>query len=103
MKRFNLMSIIVAFALASLGTVATAQDRAPYGTPVNLETAKKIAAGVMAEAKKNNWRMAVAVADNHGMLVYYGMMDDTQTASAVIAVEKARSSATLRRPTKELE
>ena len=47
--------------------------------------------------------MAVAIVDNHGMLVYYEMADDTQTASAVIAIEKARTSATYRRPTKELE
>jgi uncharacterized protein GlcG (DUF336 family) len=31
------------------------------------------------------------------------MLDDTQTASAGIAIEKARTSATFRRPTKELE
>jgi glc operon protein GlcG len=37
------------------------------------------------------------------MLVYYEMADDTQTASANIALEKARTSATYRRPTKELE
>jgi glc operon protein GlcG len=37
------------------------------------------------------------------MLVFYEMLDDTQTASATVALEKARTSATYRRPTKELE
>jgi uncharacterized protein GlcG (DUF336 family) len=37
------------------------------------------------------------------MLVYYEMADDTQTASANVALEKARTSATFRRTTKELE
>ena len=41
--------------------------------------------------------------DNHGLPVYHEMLDDTQTARAVIAIEKARTSATYRRPTKELE
>ena len=45
----------------------------------------------------------MAVVDNHGTLVYYEMMDDTQTASAHVAIEKAKTSATFRRPTKEFE
>ena len=57
----------------------------------------------MAEARKNNWNVAVAIVDNHGLLVYCEMLDDTQTASANIALEKARTSATYRRATKELE
>ena len=47
--------------------------------------------------------MAIAIVDNHGTLVYYEMADDTQTASAHVAVDKARSSATFRRPTKAFE
>ena len=47
--------------------------------------------------------MAIAIVDNHGMLVYYEMADDTQTASANVAVEKARTSAMWRRTTKEFE
>ena len=90
-------------ALASATSFDQAPVRPPYGTAINLETAKKVAAAGVAEAKKNNWNVAVAIVDNHGMLVYYEMADDTQTASAVIAIEKARTSATYRRPTKELE
>ncbi len=47
--------------------------------------------------------LAIAITDNHGMLVCYEMLDDTQKSSAVIAIEKARTSATYRRPTKEME
>lgn len=47
--------------------------------------------------------MAIAIVDNHGLLVYYEMLDDTQTASANVATEKARTSATYRRPSKEFE
>ena len=38
--------------------------------------------------------------DNHGFLVYFERMDNTQTASMDIAVGKARSAATYRRPTR---
>ena len=37
------------------------------------------------------------------MLIYYEMMDDTQTASAIVAIEKAKSAAGYRRPSKEFE
>jgi uncharacterized protein GlcG (DUF336 family) len=74
-----------------------------YGPAVTLEVAKKIAAGAVVEANKNNWRVAIAIVDTHGFLKYYEMMDDTQTASANVAVEKARTAAMFRRPTKMFE
>ncbi|HEU4627556.1 MAG TPA: heme-binding protein [Steroidobacteraceae bacterium] len=74
-----------------------------YGPAISLEQAKKLAAAAIAAATRNNWRVALAVVDPHGLLKYYEMMDDTQTASASIAVEKARTAAMFRRPTKMLE
>jgi glc operon protein GlcG len=99
------LSILLALALSLplISTHVAAQQRPPYGTAVNIETAKKAAAASVAEAKKNNWNVAIAVVDNHGMLIYYEMLDDTQTSSAVIAVEKARTAAMFRRPSKEFE
>ena len=47
--------------------------------------------------------MAIAIVDNHGMLIHYEMLDDTQTASAIVAVEKARTAAGYRRTSKEFE
>ena len=89
------------------GQIASAGAQAPsppsYGATVNLETAKKIAAAASAEARKNNWNMAIAVVDNHGMLIYYEMADDTQTGSAGVAIEKARTAAIWRRPSKDFE
>jgi uncharacterized protein GlcG (DUF336 family) len=88
-------------ALIAAATYASAQDRRPdYGPPINAAAAKKIAAGVIAECQKNGWNVAVAVVDNHGFLVYFERMDNTQTASMDIAVGKARSAATYRRPTR---
>ena len=72
---------------------ASAQQRPDYGTPVTIDQAKKIAAGIVAECKSNKWNVAVAVADTAGNLVYFERMDDTQTAGPAIAVEKARTAA----------
>lgn len=74
-----------------------------YGLSVNNAVAKKIAAGAMNHAKENSWSVAVAIVDTHGMLIYYEMMDDTQTGSSGICIEKAKSSAQFRRPTKVFE
>jgi len=57
----------------------------------------------VAEVKKNKWNVAIAIVDNHGFLVYYERLDDTQTASPGIAVEKARPAAMFRRPSKAFE
>jgi uncharacterized protein GlcG (DUF336 family) len=94
---------LVAAGLALVAGAVAAQQRPSYGPTVNLETAKRIAAGAMAEAVKNKWPVAIAIVDNHGFLVYYERMDDTQTASPAIAVEKARSAAMFRRPSKAFE
>src|SRR5205814_3618065 len=72
----------------------------PYGPPVSVENAKKAAAPALAEAVKNHWNMAVAVVDPSGNLVYYEKMDDTQLGSAKVAIDKARSAALFKRPTK---
>ena len=74
-----------------------------YGTPVNVDTAKKAAAAAVAEAKKNNLTMAVAIVDPNGTLVYFEKMDNTQNGSAAVAVDKARSAALFKRPTKAFQ
>jgi glc operon protein GlcG len=76
---------------------------AAYGPAIPLEQARKLAVAAAAEATRNTWRVAIAIVDTHGFLKYYEMMDDTQTASAHIAVEKAKTAAMFRRPTKMLE
>jgi glc operon protein GlcG len=98
-----MLKIILGIMLAGFVTLAAAQPRPPYGPDVTLEQAKKIAAGVVAESQKNSWRMAIAVVDNHGMLVYFERMPDTQTASVQVALDKAQAAAMFRRPTKAFE
>ena len=91
----------LAFTLFALGAVA--QERPPYGQEIGIDLAKKIAAGALAESVKKGWRMAIAIVDNHGFLVYYERMDDTQTASVRVAIDKAKAAAMYRRPTKAFE
>ena len=93
--------ILFAAALVALAADASAQDKRPgYGPAINTAAAKDLASGAIAECRKNDWNVAVAVVDTHGFLVYFERMDDTQTASMDIAIGKARAAATYRRPTR---
>ncbi len=104
----SLFRTVVAAALVSLGTAfgALAQQPPPppsYGAPLTLEAAKKAMAASEAEAKKNNWPVAIAILDTTGSLVMLQKLDNTQTGSVEIAVGKARTSLDFRRPTKALQ
>ncbi len=102
-QRFAVRSIIVVtFALYLLAS-AVAQMPNPYGSPISLENAKKAAAPALAEAAKNNWNVAVAIVDPAGNLIYYEKMDNTQLGSANVAIDKARSAALFKRPTKAFQ
>jgi len=94
---------IAALFVAGVSASALAQMPNPYGAPISLENAKKAAAPAIAEAEKNHWNMAVAIVDPSGNLVYYEKMDNTQLGSANVAIDKARSAALYKRPTKALQ
>ena len=75
----------------------------PYGPPISLDRAQSIIQAAVAEAKKRNWKMNVAVADSGGSLVAFQRMDGAMLASIQIAEHKARAAVTFRRPTKVFE
>jgi glc operon protein GlcG len=97
------MFALAAFAFALAGPVKAQQMPNPYGAPVSLENAKKAAGLAVAEAHKNNWTIAVAVVNPDGGLIYFEKLDNTQNASGQVAINKARSAAIYKRPTKSFE
>jgi uncharacterized protein GlcG (DUF336 family) len=70
---------------------------------ITLEAAKAIAEAGEAEALKRGWTVAIAIVDPTGGLVLVHVLDGTQPASQDIAIEKARTAARFKRPTKVLE
>ena len=74
-----------------------------YGTSITAELAKQVAGPALAEARAHQWAMAVAIVDTHGELVYFERMDDTQVGSVNISIDKARSAARFKRPTKAFQ
>ncbi len=98
-------TFIAGIVLIMAATLASAtQAQVPqYGTSIDLEQARKAIAAAEAEAKKNSWPVAIAVVDQHGLLVAFGKLDNTQTGSVQIAIDKAASAAMYRRPTKAFQ
>lgn len=107
----NISKVIAALALGGGTGLAIAQAPAPaavqaapgvpqYGETVNLEQARRAIAAAVAEARRINVPMAIAVVDTSGNLVAFEKMDNTQTASILVAQNKAVSAAVYRRPTK---
>jgi uncharacterized protein GlcG (DUF336 family) len=94
--------VFVAVLGSLLVSPVFAQLPNPYGLAVDNASARKIAAVAAAEARKNNWNMAIAIVDPAGELVFFEKLDGTQMASVNIALDKARSSARYKRPTKAL-
>jgi glc operon protein GlcG len=76
---------------------------APYGLPISLNRAQAVMDAAVAEAKKRNWKMNVAVVDSGGNPVAFQRMDGAMLASIQIAEHKARAAATFRRETKVFE
>ena len=75
----------------------------PYGISISLDRAEAVIHAAVAEAKRRNWKMNVAVADSGGNLVAFQRMDGAMLASIQIAEHKARAAVTFRRPTKVFE
>jgi glc operon protein GlcG len=110
----TMLTISVAVGALLLAAEASAQQPAapaavpdampfdiPYGRSITADRAAQLAQTVMAEARKGarNWKLAIAVVDTNGDLVYFYKMDQTQVASTTIAVGKARTAVRLRRAT----
>lgn len=98
----NALAGFAVLVAAALSLPAWAQ-MPQYGAEVTLEQARKAIAAGQAEARKNNWPVAIAIVDKHGALVAFEKMDDTQNASVQVAIDKASSAAIYRRPTKAFQ
>jgi hypothetical protein len=77
---------------AATALTAVAQQPRPYGPPMSLEVAKKAMAAAEAEAKNNNWPVAIAILDTTGSLVMLEKLDTAPMGSVDLAIGKARTA-----------
>jgi glc operon protein GlcG len=64
---------------------------------------KKMMGACLAEAERNNWKVAIAIVDDGGFLLHLDRMDGAAVTTAEVATGKARTSALTRRPSKDFE
>jgi uncharacterized protein GlcG (DUF336 family)/mannose-6-phosphate isomerase-like protein (cupin superfamily) len=96
--KFTLIALIV----LSVGTFANAQT--VEKKTLTLEGAKKVIAGAVEYAKRNNAPGGViAVVDDGGNLMALERLDGTFAAGATISIGKARTAVLFKRPTKVFE
>jgi len=95
-----------AFVAVALGIVAgsvLAHAQLVEKTALTLDGAKKIAAVAEAKAKAEGARVVIAVVDEGGALLLLQRLDDAQVASVSVGIDKARTAAIYRRPSKVFE
>lgn len=104
-RMMYLLGMVLVAGEATAQKTATAPEPmpfdVPYGVSITASEAEALVRAVVAKANKpeRNWKLAVAVTDSGGELVYFYKMDQTQVASIGVAINKARTSARFRRPT----
>jgi uncharacterized protein GlcG (DUF336 family) len=82
---------------------ASGQTALPMRRTLTLDAARKVAAAAEAEARKNNWAVAIAIVDDAGHLVLFQRMDSAKLVAIDIAIRKARTAVYFQGPTKALE
>lgn len=70
---------------------------------LTLADVQKIAAAAEIEAKRNEWKVCIAIADDGGHLLHFQRLDDAPLHSIPVAMGKARAAAYGRRPSKAYE
>lgn len=99
MKPFVLSSIMLTLALSTVPTQAQLVEK----TALTLDGAKRIAAAAEQKAKTEGARVVIAVVDESGNLLLLERLDDSQVASVNVGIDKARTAAIYRRPSKVFE
>ena len=65
--------------------------------------AQKMMTACKAEARKNNWNVSIAIVDDAGALLHLERLDGANPVTAEVAHGKALTTATFRRPSKDIE
>ena len=101
----TLKTLAGACLLALLAALPAGAQTAPppYGTPIGIESARKVMAAAEAEASKNNWSVVIAIIDSGGHVVMIHRHDNVQLSSIELSQGKAKTALMFKRPSKVLD
>jgi glc operon protein GlcG len=98
------MKLISALTLSLFVCLAPSTAAAQVMTPaLDAASASRLAALAAAEARTRNAGGSIAVVDAGGHLLFLQRLDNTFPAAAAVSIEKARTAATFRMPTRTFE
>jgi uncharacterized protein GlcG (DUF336 family)/mannose-6-phosphate isomerase-like protein (cupin superfamily) len=100
-SRLARRTIAATLLAMSVSLPAAAQVAARKG--LTLDGAKTIATAAATEAKRLGAGGSIAIVDDGGNLLYLERLDNTFPAASTVAIEKARTAATFRKPTRDFE
>ena len=86
-----------------LGLAAPARAQVASRPGLTLDGAKTVAHAAATEAQRLGAGGAIAIVDEGGAVLYVERLDDTFSAAPTVAIEKARTAAQFRRPTRDFE
>ncbi len=75
----------------------------PTRSVMTLDAARIVLAASEAEARRNGWKVVIAVVDEGGHAIALARLDGTQWSSVETAMGKARAAVAFKRPTRILE
>lgn len=82
---------------------ASAAPDLPVKKELTLQVANQLADAAQAEAEKRNATVVITVVDDGGYPIVLRRLDNTQVASVQVGIDKARTAAIYRRPSKDFE
>jgi glc operon protein GlcG len=101
-RRLRAIALSVA-ALAAISSPAAHADTTRVAAGLDLARARSVMQAAIAEAHRGANTGAFAIVDAGGHVVALDRLDRTFPAAATVAIEKARTAAVFRRPTKDFE
>jgi glc operon protein GlcG len=70
---------------------------------LTVDDVEKMMAACTAEAKKNNWKVSIAIVDDGGRMWQLHRLEGAGAVTAEVAVGKAKTAAMMGRPSKMME
>jgi glc operon protein GlcG len=95
--------VAVTALVSGICSPASAAPELPVKKELTLQVANQLADAAQAEAEKRNATVVITVVDDGGYPIVLRRLDNTQVASVQVGIDKARTAAIYRRPSKDFE